>query len=166
MFAQENARIARERFEIASLRFEAGEMGLSEWRSEEERLMQAEEQVRVAERQREEAVWNLSEVLFGGCMDAERFGRRSSIPIGTIGLGCRCHGDYEGLDLGQHQVEEHLEEAIRTDIFALLASVDQDRIYALMEQYDLVAQQAWFQLRQSERQRWSLLGDGCQRFLA
>lgn len=153
VFAQENARIARERFDIASRRFEAGEMGLSMWRSEEEQLMQAEEQVRFAARQREDALWHLTEVLYGGCADAG-----SILPAAEHTYMDDLRWDaivvaiMERLQLGPYPNADDSKDGMFLDIDALLAAADQDRIQALLERYDISAQQAWLQLRQKEQE--------------
>lgn len=152
IFARENAHIARERFEIASLRFAAGEMGLSEWRSEEERLMQAEELVRVAERQRDEAFWNLSEVLFGGCVDAEAIWTAAEHTYrDDLDWDAVATAIMKRLQLSGHR-EHAAGEAIFADILALLAGADEELgMRALLERYDPAAQQARLRLRQKEQ---------------
>lgn len=148
-FARENARIVRERFEIAARRFAAGEMDLSAWRSEEERLMQAEEQLRSAERRREETLWNLEEVLFGGCMDAATI-------FPATERSYRDDLDWEAVVMA---IVEHLrlklhpqEEVMHIDLLALVTEAGEEAwMRSLWERYDPAAQQAWHRLRQKEQ---------------
>lgn len=149
--AQKSALIAQERFAQASHRFAAGEMALSTWRSEEDLLMQAEEQVRAANRSRQDALWDLAEVLFGGCMSPANV---------FLTADDQQHNFADDLDwdalvtavLERLQLAEHLPEAtIRMDIAAMLDSVDPLWVNALIEQFDPSAQRAHLQLQQSER---------------
>lgn len=157
VLAQERARIAKERFTHASRRFEVGEMGLGAWRTEEDLLMQAEEQVRAAGRNREEALWELAEVVYGGC-DA------STIPLPLPLEHAEPYAFTDDLDwdaLGRAVLARlapaaeptylHPGSALYADMAALLGAVDPTRFNELIEQFDPAAQRVRLQLHQSER---------------